>query len=54
MIVCGAVIVLNSIPQQAELLSQVRKDDYGGMVFVEDNTPQGTVFIICLKKAIEG
>ncbi len=87
----GAVIVLNSIPQQAELLSQVRQDDYGigipdeikdkvfddgfhygetghtgiglfivkktieeygGMVFVEDNTPQGEVFIIRLKKAI--
>jgi signal transduction histidine kinase len=108
--VTGAVIVLNSIPQQApwnpetgvrrtipqgqaELLSQVRQDDYGigipdeikdkifdegfhygetghtgiglyivqttveeygGMVFVEDNTPQGAVFIIRLKKAIEG
>jgi PAS domain S-box-containing protein len=33
---------------------QTTIEEYGGMVFVEDNTPQGAVFIIRLKKAIEG
>jgi len=28
-------------------------EEYGGMVFVEDNTPQGAVFIVRLKKALK-
>jgi signal transduction histidine kinase len=33
----------------------VRKtvEEYGGMVFIEDNTPQGAIFIIRLNKAVE-
>ena len=33
---------------------QTTVEEYDGMVFVEDNTPQGAVFIIRLKKAIKG
>ncbi len=33
---------------------QTTVEEYGGMVFVEDNEPQGVVFIIRLKKTIEG
>jgi len=28
-------------------------EDYGGEVFVEDNKPQGAVFIVHLRKTIE-
>ncbi len=33
---------------------QTTVEEYGGKVFVEDNTPHGAVFIVRLKKAIEG